>query len=354
MCGLDGIYNEHLIYASESLIYALSCLFDAMYRTAYVPIELKRGFSITMLKGSNKRKDDPKSYRAITLSSVILKLYQNLLLKRIKSRIEFSISPLQGGFQKRMGCIMTSYLVKECELFCKENKSKLFACFLDTMTAFDKVWHDGLFYKLHKLGISGRLWHSVVAMHTDMFSCVMMNGYKSDWFPVLLGTAQGGAWSPFLYLIYINDLIVKLTEIAGGLSIGNICSCAPTVADDMLLLSISITGLQSMIDTCYDYSRKWRFQFNSSKCGIIVFNESKNAAVKARRKFNLGSHTIQEVLEYTHLGVLMTPSYLKHTRAKTYSTRIRKTYFSLLNCAFHDNGLSPATCKNIYCHIVLP
>ena len=74
---------------------------------------------------------------------------------------------------------------------------------------------------------------TVIAMHSDIFSCVMYDGYYS----VLQGTRQGGAWSPFLYLVYINSL---LDQKKGS------HFCAPSFTDDLTLLSLSSKALQEM------------------------------------------------------------------------------------------------------------
>ena len=192
ICGLDGIYNEHIVKGSMALRVSIVALFNKMLAQSYVPATLKQGCIITLFKGGNKRRDDPSSYRAITLSSCLLKLYERILLGQIKDQLTIPIHPLQGGFQSGMGCVMTSFLVRECVSFCKENKSKLFACFLDARQAFDRVWHNGLFFKLRQMGITGQLWQFVVNMHSDMFSCVLYKGRRSDWFPILQSTRQGG------------------------------------------------------------------------------------------------------------------------------------------------------------------
>ena len=100
---------------------------------------MKKGIIITLFKGGNKRKDDPNSYRAITLTSSIFKLFERILCHRITSSMEKSLNPLQGCFQQGMGCNMTSYLLHESINFAKENNSKLYVCFLDAQKAFDKV-----------------------------------------------------------------------------------------------------------------------------------------------------------------------------------------------------------------------
>ena len=111
---------------------------------------------------------------------------------------------------------MTSFLLRESIFFAKENSSKLFVCFLDVKKAFDHVWHEGLFYKLYHSGISKQIYHLIVNMYTDMYSCVKCQGQRSYWFPVLQGTRQGGVLSPFLYLLYINDLLYQLESSGLG------------------------------------------------------------------------------------------------------------------------------------------
>ena len=145
-CGNDCVDNEHIIYSGTVFRKTLKDLFNAMLRNSYIPTEMKIGIIITLYKGGNKRKDDPDSYRAITLTSCVLKLFERILLNRISS-MQKPFNPLQGGFQKGMGCTMTSFLLQESVNYAKENGSKLYICFLDAKKAFDKVWHDGLLLK---------------------------------------------------------------------------------------------------------------------------------------------------------------------------------------------------------------
>ncbi len=175
----------------------------------------------------SKKKDDPNNYRAITLSSVILKLYERILLSRIEKQVLPKLNILQGGFKKQISCIMTSLVVKECINFARENDSKLYVCFLDATKAFDTVWHAGLFVKLFQYGIQSQVLKAVINMYDEMISCVRNRGYQSEWLPVLQGTRQGGVCSPFFYLVYINELLCNLESSKLGFVLHGINVCSP-------------------------------------------------------------------------------------------------------------------------------
>ena len=76
-----------------------------------------------------------------------------------------------------------------------------------------------------------------------MESCVKAQYHKSEWFPVRQGTRQGGVLSPFLYLVYDNDLIWELEESKMGMYVHGIYCGSPAVADDKLVLSFSKQGI---------------------------------------------------------------------------------------------------------------
>ena len=63
----------------------MTVLLDVMYCFGHVPTALKQGMIITLYKGGGKPRNDSGSYRAITLSYSILKLYENVFLKRLKN-----------------------------------------------------------------------------------------------------------------------------------------------------------------------------------------------------------------------------------------------------------------------------
>ncbi len=65
--------------------------------------------------------------------------------------------------------------------------------------------------------------------------------------------------------IFLNDLLIQLKESQFGVNIGNKTYNSFSYADDFSLFSVSVTGLQHLKDTCFRYSVRWRFKFNTSK-----------------------------------------------------------------------------------------
>ena len=107
--GLDFLTNEHILYGGNILLSELCQLFNSILRSKYVPEMFKTG--------KNKDKYNPVNNRGITLTSVLSKLFEKIVLKRFENiLIERKISfphELQFGFRDDHGAVPACFILKE-------------------------------------------------------------------------------------------------------------------------------------------------------------------------------------------------------------------------------------------------
>ena len=84
--------------------------------------------------------------------------------------------------------------------------------FLDISKAFNKVWHQGLHYKLRQNGISSELLNVLTDFLDNRTQRVILNGQYSSWAKFEAGVPQGSILGWLLFLIYVKDLFDNLAS----------------------------------------------------------------------------------------------------------------------------------------------
>ena len=184
------------------------------------------------------------------------------------------LNPNQSGFRPSDSCVNQLIAITHeiSEAFDCNPSLEVRSVFLDISKAFDKVWHEGLLYKLKSMGISGELYNLLENYLSDRFQRVLLNGQASSWRPVLAGVSQGSILGPLLFLIYINDLPNELK------------SNAELFADDTSLFTIvkdktaSANILSNNLSEISKWAYDWKMLFNPDPCKPaqnVVFSRKK-------------------------------------------------------------------------------
>ena len=148
--------------------------------------------------------------------------------------------------------------------------------FLDASKAFDRVNHSILFVKLSNRGIPQyviRIWYY---WYENQQMCVRWGGFYSTFFSVTNGVRQGSILSPYLFNVYVGDLIVALNACRVGCCVGNVIINHILYADDLVILSPYVAGLYKLLSICGIYGESNGIIFNQKKSASLYFISTKN------------------------------------------------------------------------------
>ena len=172
--------------------------------------------------------------------------------------------------------------------------------FLDISKTFDKVWHDGIIFKLETYGVKGKLLNLIKNYLHARYQRVVLNGQTSTWELVKSGVPQGSVLGPLMFLIYINDLP------------DNIQSTCKIFADDTSLFSlvfnkdISQDELNNDLQKVSDWAFQWKMQFNpdpNKQAQDVIFSKKPESTNSLPLTFN--KTKVRTCQSQKHLGLIL-------------------------------------------------
>jgi len=212
--GHDLITNSILKKLPNKAVVFMTVLFNALLKLSYFPTAWKKA-KIIMIKKSGKDNTDPKNYRPITFLSLVSKIFEKIIhFRRIKHLNATEAIP-HYQFDFKPNHSTTQQLLRITEHISNGFEKKEHTAFLDIANAFDKVWHDGLLYKLKCLNTPTVIFNII---RSFLYSCsfnVQIEDTNSDITYINAGVPQGSKLSPILFNLYISDFNTTMnTEIA--------------------------------------------------------------------------------------------------------------------------------------------
>ena len=256
--GWDEISIRMIKLSDASLVTPLKIIFTNCLRQGVFP-EIWKCANVVPVHKKNE-KNVKSNYRPISLLPIFGKILEKLMYDSLYSHFVSCdlLNPNQSGF--RPGDSTVNQLISITHAI-----FKAFDCnppldvrsvYLDISKAFDRVWHDGLIYKLKRCGVSGQLLTLIESFLKDRKQRTVLNGQCSNWGNILAGVPQGSILGPLFFLVYVNDLTADLK-----------CS-VKLFADDTSLFTVvrdpnaAANDMNHDLELIGQWAHDWKMSFN--------------------------------------------------------------------------------------------
>ena len=295
-----GVLAEHVIHAnSDSLHLFLTELYNSMFREQQTPSSLSVATLIPLVKSYKKSLKSPNNYHGISLIPILTKILEYVILKKCPALSESHLS--QFGFKSHSSTLHAEFLINETVNHYNKMGSPIFMCSLDAEKAFDSCNWPKLFEKLYyEKNIPLPIVNVLKSMYSSGTYQVLYNGHRSYKFRASQGVFQGSILSPHLYNIYTEMLLEKIESTSTvGTTLHGVFTGIIAYADDIILVSPTLSGLQTLLDTCTDY-------FDNT--AIVTLNIEKTEFIASGTTpdgyIEINNHHIYPHSKLKHLGFM--------------------------------------------------
>jgi len=283
---------EALKHGGDFIVDQLHYICRLVYNNNRAPSQWTSSLIIPLPKKGNLQL--MSNYRGISLMSIAAKVYNRILLNRIREPID-QLRKNQAGFRTGRSCIQQIHILRRLIDGADIRSLPLFLTFIDFKKAFDSVDRDMMFAILRHYGIPLKIVDAIRVLYDNSTSRVYVEGQTSELFNITTGVLQGDVLAPFLFIIVI-DYISKRSAGDSGIQThkGNPTNTSGrsmrsstrnvdrtindlSFADDIVLLESETARAQVQVDNLRRESSEVGLEFNNFKIDCMILNRTTNS-----------------------------------------------------------------------------
>ena len=299
-----------------------------------------KGVITPIVKNKFGNLSSSNNYRPIMSSSVFLKLFEYCLLSKIEPYI--SLNDRQHGFRKTYSTATAHFMLRETVLNYTHSHSSVYGCFLDISKAFDTVDHSIMINELHKRGVPVCFVNIIEHWYNNQFVSVKYNDSLSQEWQISNGVRQGGVLSGFLFNIYIDTLLDKVTSSSIGCKLGIVNANIIAYADDIVLLAPTANALRILINLTNMYASKLNLSFNYEKTKVMIFHpHGFKAEYNLKDSFVINGHSLEVVKSIKYLGYLISDN-MNYTEDLN---RVKSKFYAEYNVVLRNFNFADSAIK---------
>ena len=275
--GIDKVTAEVLKLGGEEATKAIHEICNLVLQTRSAPHQWKESILNPIhKKGSRKLMNN---YRGISLMSVAAKLFNRLLLNRVRPVVDPLLRDNQAGFRTDRSCIDQIHILRRIIEGAEIYNLPLIITYVDFKKAFDSVNRKMMFAILRHYGVPGDIVAAIKCIYDKSMSCVRNKGELSEFFEVTTGVMQGDVLAPYIFIIVIDFIINKAAKKHGFTTHPRRSTRVPeqvlnelAFADDIANLASSIPRAQQQLNDLSREAQAVGLHINDEKTEYTTYN----------------------------------------------------------------------------------
>ena len=323
--GLDptGVFPLFLKNTRVILAPKLSVIFRKLIRSGDFP-SVWRVANVTPIPKTSTPSVFPEEYRPISITPCVSKVFERLVCSRLMRFAEDKhlLPDDQFAYRKGLGTCDALLTMVDYIQAALDRGGEACAVSLDFSSAFDRINHPALIYRLQLLGVGGRFLEIIRTFLEARSQSVIVDGSRGDVVRVVSGVPQGSVLGPFLFILFTagmwDGVVNKLGAYADDATLYSRIN-SPT-------LRASVTdSLNADLANIVAWCRIWGMKLNPRKTQAIIFSRSRTVEPPFPPLLLDGAQ-LQVNSEMKILGVILDSklTFEKHIRSvcSSLSTRI--------------------------------
>jgi hypothetical protein len=293
-----------IIAGGEYLHSTILIVFNKIMQSGQYPVDWQTNIILPIFKSGNSA--DPSNYRGIALSSCLGKLFTYIINSRIEKYLTDKnlISIYQNGFKRGHRTEDNIVILKSLfNKYVNNMNQKLYVVFVDFRKFFDLINRDILCYKMQRMGITGNVYDLIKSMYGSCRFKINCGDGLSESILSNIGLKQGCNISPNLSNIVQNDIHDVFGNSCDPVCLGEKEFSSLSWADDLVLISLSESGLQNALDALSNYCHTWSICINAEKTVCMTLSKRKS---KLKRNFSIKGKYLKHSDSVKYLGFHLT------------------------------------------------
>ena len=247
------------------------------------------------------------NYRGITLMSCTAKLFNCVILSRIRNPVEKLLRPNQNGFRPSRSTLEPILAIRRLiEKVSAKKDLALCSVFVEFKTAFNSVSRERLFFILSAYGIQDPLITAIKCLYDGSTSFVSTADGDSEPFLVTTGVLQGDTLAPLLFIIILDYVLRMSMEPTLGIQTRPRQSRRQPArmltdldfANDLALLANTVVNAQKLLSSLEEAAAEVELLINQKKTKYmcICADSAPETSVRVRKG------EIDQVDDFCYLG----------------------------------------------------